>query len=97
MQTSGVDERTWLDRAGRPHSDALRVEERFHRLDRDRLELTVTIDDPKMYTKAWVALDKLRFELQQPTFDVHEMICSPAELEEYNKAIGAAASEKDKH
>ncbi len=97
VQTSGLDERTWLDRAGRPHSDALRVEERFHRLDHDHLELTVTIDDPKMYTKPWVALDKLRFELQQPTFDVHEMICSPAELEEYNKAIGNAASEKDKH
>jgi hypothetical protein len=97
VQTSGLDERTWLDRAGRPHSDALRVEERFHRLDRDHLELTVAIDDPKMYTKPWVALDKLRFELQQPTFDVHEMICSPSELEEYNKAIGNAASEKDKH
>jgi len=29
VQTSGIDERTWVDRAGRPHSDDLRVEERF--------------------------------------------------------------------
>src|SRR6202049_2864771 len=55
VETSGTDERTWIDRAGRPHSADLRVEERFHRLDHDTLELTVTINDPKMTTKRWVA------------------------------------------
>ena len=49
-QTVGLDERTWLDNTGRPHSKDLRVEERFHRVDHDTLELTVTIDDPQMYT-----------------------------------------------
>ena len=68
VQTSGTDERTWIDRAGRPHSADLRVEERFHRVDRDHLELTVTIDDPKMYTKPWVALDKFVFELGADQF-----------------------------
>jgi hypothetical protein len=38
VQTTGLDERTWIDRAGRPHSADLRVEERFHRRDRDHLE-----------------------------------------------------------
>src|SRR2546427_9800246 len=33
VQTIGVDERTWLDNAGRPHSSELKVEERFHRVD----------------------------------------------------------------
>ena len=93
--TSGTDERTWVDRAGRPHSGDLRVEERFHRADHDTLELTVTIDDPKMYTKPWVALDKLRFKLRPPNFDVREMICSPSEFAEYNKIIGKPASGKD--
>src|SRR6266700_4104471 len=93
VQTSGTDERTWIDRAGRPHSDDLRVEERFHRTDRDHLELTVTIDDPKMYTKPWVALDKFIFELQPSSFDVREMIWSPSEYEQYNKLIGNAASD----
>jgi hypothetical protein len=93
-ETVGLDERTWIDRAGRPHSDQLRVEERFHRVDRDHLELSVRIDDPKMYTQPWVALDKLRFDLQPENFDVREMICSPSEFEEYNKLIGAPASEK---
>lgn len=63
-------------------------------MDRDHLELTVTIDDPKMYSKPWVALDKLSFYLQPPSFDVREMICSPSEYAEYNKLIGTPASDK---
>lgn len=94
-ETTGLDERTWIDRAGRPHSDELRVQERFHRVDRTHLELTVTIDDPKMYTVPWVGLDKLRFDLQPENFDVREMICSPSEFAEYNKLIGVPASEKN--
>jgi hypothetical protein len=96
VQTTGLDERTWIDRAGRQHSDALRVEERFHRVDRDHLELTVTVDDPKMYTKPWVALDKLRFDLQPANFDVREMLCSPSEFAEYNRLVGNPASEKSR-
>ena len=95
VETSGIDERTWIDRAGRPHSSDLRVEERFHRVDHDHLELTVTINDPKMYTKPWVALDKLRFDLQTPNFDVREVLCSPTDLAEYNKLIGNPVSGKD--
>ena len=97
VTTIGTDERTWLDRAGRPHSADLRVEERFHRADRDHLELTVTIDDPKMYTKPWVALDKFVMELQPASFDVREMICSPSEFEQYNSLIGHTASDTDAH
>jgi hypothetical protein len=95
-ETIGLDDRTWIDRAGRPHSDQLRVEERFHRADRDHLELTVTLDDPKMYTKPWVALDKLRLDLQPENFDVREMLCSPSEFAQYNKLVGVPASEKSK-
>ena len=95
VQTSGIDERTWIDRAGRPHSGDLRVEERFHRVDHDHLELTVTINDPKMYTKPWVAVDRVRFELQTRNFDVREMLCSPTDAEEYNKLFGNPVSGKD--
>ncbi len=94
VQTSGTDERTWLDLVGRPHSGELRAEERFHRVDHDHLEWTVTIDDPKMYTKSWVALDKFPMKLQPPNFDVREMICSPSENAEYNKLIANPASER---
>jgi hypothetical protein len=89
VQTMGTDERTWVDKAGRPHSGDLRIEERFHRVNHDRLELTVTIEDPKMYTKPWVAMDKFPFKLLPDDFDVREMICSPAETAEYNKVVGS--------
>src|SRR4029077_16135342 len=95
VETTGLDERTWIDHAGRPHSDALRVEERFHRVDRDHLQLSVTIDDPKMYTKPWVALDKLVFNLEPQTFDVREMFWSPTEFQGYNKLLGETAGESD--
>ena len=85
VESNGMDERTWLDNAGRPHSSDLRVEERFHRVDRDSMEFTVTIDDPQIYTKPWLAVDKFPLHLRPEEFDVREMICSPSETEEYNK------------
>jgi hypothetical protein len=94
VESNGLDERTWIDRAGRPHSSNLRVEERFHRVDHDHMELSVTINDPEMYTKPWVALDKMRFEMQPDDFDVREFICSPSEYQEYNKSVGDPASRK---
>jgi hypothetical protein len=87
-ETTGTDERTWLDKGGRPHSEDLRVEERFHRVNQDLLELTVIIDDPKMYTKTWVALDKFPFKRLPDDFDVREMMCSVSEYMKYNKAMG---------
>src|ERR1700704_3804354 len=50
VQTVGLDERTWLDNVGRPHSDELKVQETFHRVNHDIMELTLQIEDPKMYT-----------------------------------------------
>jgi hypothetical protein len=94
VETIGTNDRTWIDRAGRPQSTDMHVEERFHRTDRDHLELTVTIDDPQMYTKPWVALDKLVFERQPAGFDVREMIWSPTEYQEYNKLMGNSAGGK---
>ena len=88
IETVGMSEKTWLDKAGRPHSSELKVEERFHRVDHDHLELTVTIDDPKMYTQPWLALNKFPLRLQPRGFDIRELYCAPSDLEEYNKEIG---------
>jgi hypothetical protein len=92
VQSNGMDERTWIDNGGRPHSDELRIEERFHRRDYDHLEITVIIDDPKFYTKPWVALDKLPMRLQSPNFDIREMICAPSETADYNKGLADPAA-----
>ena len=88
VETTGLNPRSWLDHAGRPHSDALRVEERFHRVDHDNMELTVTIYDPKMYTEPWQGLNKFPLHLQPPDFDMPEFLCSPIDFAEYKKQIG---------
>src|SRR5258706_12548425 len=73
VQTVGTDDRTWVDNAGNPHSTSLRVEERYHRVNQGTMELTVTLDDPLVYTKSWTALDKLRIGLKPNGADLMEM------------------------
>jgi hypothetical protein len=75
--SNGFDDRTWLDNAGRPHSDALHIIETYHRVDSDHLEKTITIDDPKYYTRPWVALDKMPFRLQSASLEIPEQECVP--------------------
>ena len=49
----GLNDQTWLDEVGHPHSDALHVVERFTRVDSNTLHYQATIDDPKTYAKPW--------------------------------------------
>jgi hypothetical protein len=63
------------------------VEEQFHRINHDLIELTLTIDDPKMYTQPWQALNKFPLRLQPHGFDVREQYCSPLDVAEYNKEV----------
>ena len=53
VNSLGFDERTWLDHFGHPISGEARFEERYRRVDRDTLELTMTLTDPKTYTRPW--------------------------------------------
>ena len=78
----------------RPHSEDMRVEEVFHRIDRDRMELTMTINDPKVYEKPWIALNKLQFILKPANTELLEMMCSPSELAEYNRRHASRAISK---
>jgi hypothetical protein len=72
VDTVGFNDETWLDNTGLPHSDALRLTERFKRLTVGRMNLTFTFDDPKAYTRPWsvmVALELL------PDTDLLEYMC----------------------
>jgi hypothetical protein len=51
VESTGFNDRTWLDRAGHPHSEKLRVTERFRRVDFGRVEYRITFDDPDTLTK----------------------------------------------
>jgi hypothetical protein len=53
VESLGFNDRTWLDAFGHPHTDALRITERFRRLDLGRMSIQVTMDDAKAYLKSW--------------------------------------------
>ncbi len=58
VNLAGFDDRTWIDRFGYPHSDEMRLEERYRRTGADTLEFTMTITDPKFYSRPWVSEKK---------------------------------------
>ena len=51
VQTAGFTDQTWLDGGGHPHSEAMRLTERFTRRNVGQLDIEVTIDDPASYTR----------------------------------------------
>lgn len=55
VDTVGRNDKSWLDDAGTPHSDALHVVERIRRVNQDTLEIEFLFDDPKAFTKPWGA------------------------------------------
>jgi hypothetical protein len=65
----------------------MRVEETFHRVDHDNMELTVKIIDPVMYSEPWLGINKLPLHLLPSDFDMPELLCSPIDMAEYNRKI----------
>jgi len=53
VNSSGFDDRTWVDPNGSIHSDQMQLEERFRRVDHDDLEFSITLTDPKAYVGTW--------------------------------------------
>jgi len=92
VTSNGRDESPWLDHSGNPHSGDMKVEERYHRVSRDVMELTVTIDDPKIYTRPWVARDKLPLTLLPSSTDLMEMIPSATEAAAVRSIYAAEAA-----
>ncbi len=53
VDSSGFNERAWVDPYGSIHSNEMRLQERFRRLDYETLEYSLTLTDPKAYTGTW--------------------------------------------
>ncbi len=51
VESTGLDERTLLDTGGHPHTDRMKVTERFRRTDVGHMDLQVTFDDPTIYAR----------------------------------------------
>ena len=53
VSSAGFNDQTWLDYNGHPHTEALRVTERFRRKNFGEMNIQITFDDPKAYTRPW--------------------------------------------
>jgi hypothetical protein len=78
IDTIGFNDKTWLDRAGHPHSDALHVTERIRRVNHDTLSDEITVEDPKAYTKPWTA--QIGFQLRPNMTLDWEGVCEQEKL-----------------
>lgn len=73
VETTGFNDKTWLDGMGHPHSEAMKVTERYRRRDVGHMDVEVVIDDPKAYTQP------IRYVQPQgllPDGDLIEYICN---------------------
>jgi len=72
VETAGFNDRSWLDIEGHPHTEALRITERFRRRDFGHMDLEMTIDDPKTFTRPFsFRMDKTLM----PDTDLFESVC----------------------
>ena len=77
VETASFRDGGWLDVNGAPLTDASKMTERFRRVNYGNLEIEVTVDDPKAYTRPWTAV-KMRQRLL-PDDELIEFVCQENE------------------
>ena len=70
----------------------MHITERYHRRDFGHMDLEITFDDPKYYTRPWIALDKLPYRLQSASLEIPEQECVPSETAKYNQLFANPAA-----
>jgi hypothetical protein len=89
IDTVGVNDQSWLDKAGHPHSVNAHITERYTRLDHNHMQMVASVDDPTVYTKPFVlAKNEYRWI---PDQEAEEQICVPSEMIRYMETIGKPA------
>jgi hypothetical protein len=89
IDTAGVNDQSWLDKAGHPHSVNAHITERYTRLDHNHMQMVASVDDPTVYTKPFVlAKNEYRWI---PDQEAEEQICVPSEMIRYMETIGKPA------
>jgi hypothetical protein len=90
VETAGYNDRTWLDFTGRPHGEALRVTERFRRIDFGHMRLEMTFDDPKSYRRPFTIKMAVNFV---PDDELIENVCLENEKDRI-RLVGKVADER---
>ena len=76
VETNGLNDRAWLDAFGHPRSESMRITERYRRRDFGHMDLEITFNDPKYYTRPFTMKTGLRF---MPDSDLLEYVCAENE------------------
>ena len=76
VETIGFNDKTWLDNRGHPHSDAMRVTERYRRRDVGHLDVEITIDDRTFYNRPFTFNVTHLLEVDS---DILEYVCNEGE------------------
>jgi hypothetical protein len=71
VETVGLRDGTWIDRRGSPMTDAAKVTERFRRASLGRLDIDVTVDDPKAYSRPWTVTLNQDLAVDTELLDYH--------------------------
>ncbi len=89
VSSIGFDDRSWLDKLGYPHSEEMRLTERYRRIDADTLELTMTVTDPLVYAEP-LASDRKLFSMNRAKRDGwdEQIYCIPADEMSYQDLVG---------
>jgi hypothetical protein len=93
VESNGYDDRSWLTNqvrrtgnirpGGYPHSDEMRIEERYKRLNYGLLQITLTITDPKVYTAPWTTTAMTTLI---PNTEIAEHFCVTSDNLYYNES-----------
>jgi hypothetical protein len=78
VQTVGFNDKTWLDDDGHPHSDAMRVTERFRRPNFGHMLIDITIDDAKTYAHPWTVTEEFQLSVDG---ELLEYVCNENNLD----------------
>lgn len=88
VETIGLEERTWADMWGHPHSDQERVEERYRRINANTMEYSLKITDPQIYPQPFVSDTKtLSLNIEKSMDEKLETFCVPSEEQQFNRNI----------
>jgi len=85
IDTAGFNDKTWLDSVGHPHTKDLHLTERFHRVDHDTLQISITFDDPKAYKSAWTYGPKT--VKLKPDWEIGELFCTIEDEKNFERDI----------
>ncbi len=73
VDTKGFNGKAWIDQLGKPSTEALHVIERFRRKDFGHMDIQITIDDPRAYTKPWTVTEQANLLTET---ELMEFICN---------------------